>query len=461
MTRTIVIGMGRSGLGAARLLKQQNRDVVVLERGDNEALQRTAEDLAQEGIQVALGKPLTPESFQAWREGLEAVVIGPGIPWDHPTLIQLRSEGIQVRGEMDLAWDALRQIPWIGITGTNGKTTVTHLLSHVLEASGLKAPMGGNMGLSAAELACQIAAGKAPRPDWLVMELSSYQIEAAPTVAPKIGIWTTLTPDHLERHGSLDAYRAIKRGLLERSDCALFNADDPDLRQQRSSWQGGTWVSSEGAHPDGQPADLWIDAEGMVRNSASTLFAADVLPMPGSHNRQNLLLVTAAALDVGLSAKQIAAALRTFPGVPHRLEQLGTLAGASVFNDSKATNYDAAEVGLRAMQGPVVVLAGGQTKRGDATGWLKQLHTKACSLILFGAGADELASLAMAAGYPGELLQCPRLERAVELAATAVQRQGASALLLSPACASFDQYRDFEARGEHFRALVHPFLDAG
>ena len=461
MTRTIVIGMGRSGLGAARLLKQQNRDVVVLERGDNDALKRTAKALGQEGIQVALGQELIPESFQAWREGLEAVVIGPGIPWDHPTLIQLRSEGIEVRGEMDLAWDALHQIPWIGITGTNGKTTVTHLLSHVLEASGLKAPMGGNMGLSAAELACQIAAGTAPRPDWLVMELSSYQIEAAPTVAPKIGIWTTLTPDHLERHGSLEAYRAIKRGLLERSDCALFNADDPDLRQQRSSWQRGTWVSSERAHPDDQPADLWIDADGMVRNSEFSLFAADVLAMPGRHNRQNLLLVTAAALEVGLSPQQIATALRTFPGVPHRLEELGTLAGAKVFNDSKATNYDAAEVGLQAMQAPVVVLAGGQTKRGDATGWLKQLHAKACSLILFGAGADELADLAKAAGYQGELLQCQELDSAVQLAAAAVQRQGASALLLSPACASFDQYRDFEARGDHFRALVQPLLDPG
>ena len=130
MTRTIVVGMGRSGLGAARLLKQQNRDVVVLERGDNDALQQIAKTLGEEGIQVALGQPLTPESFQAWRDGLEAVVIGPGIPWDHPTLLQLRSDGIQVRGEMDLAWDALRQIPWIGITGTNGKTTVTHPYRH-------------------------------------------------------------------------------------------------------------------------------------------------------------------------------------------------------------------------------------------------------------------------------------------------------------------------------------------
>ena len=147
--------------------------------------------------------------------------------------------------------------------------------------------------------------------------------------------------------------------------------------------------------------------------------------------------------------------------MPHRLEQLGSLAGAAVFNDSKATNYDAAEVGLRAMQEPVVVLAGGQTKQGDARGWLKQLHIKACSLILFGAGADELASLAQTAGYPGELLQCQDLDGAVQLAAAAVQRQGAAALLLSPACASFDQYRDFEARGEHFRSLVEPLLDAG
>ena len=460
MTRTIVVGLGRSGIGAARLLKQLNRDVLILERGSDEALQRTADELGLEGIQVVLGQALKPESFETWRDGLETVVIGPGIPWDHPTLLQLRSEGIQVRGEMDLAWDALRRIPWIGITGTNGKTTVTHLLSHVLKSSGIQAPMGGNMGISAAELACQITSGATPCPDWLVMELSSYQIEAAPAVAPKIGIWTTLTPDHLERHGSLEAYRAIKRGLLERSEYAIFNADDPDLSQQRSDWQRGTWVSSEGASSDGQAADLWIDAEGMVRDAATTLFAADVLAMPGSHNRQNLLLVTAAALAVGLSPQQIADALSTFPGVPHRLEQLGTLSGATVFNDSKATNYDAAEVGLRAMQGPVVVLAGGQTKRGNASGWLQELNARACSLILFGTGADELASLAQAAGYAGELLQCPELKGAVDLAAAAVKRQRASALLLSPACASFDQYQDFEARGEHFRTLIQPLLDA-
>ena len=176
--------------------------------------------------------------------------------------------------------------------------------------------------------------------------------------------------------------------------------------------------------------------------------------MPGRHNRQNLLLVTAAALKVGLSPQQIADALRTFPGVPHRLEQLGMLAGASVFNDSKATNYDAAAVGLRAMQGPVVVLAGGSTKQGDASDWLRELHRKACAVVLFGAGAEELQGLITTSGFSGPLSLCNDLSAAVDQAVQSADGLGASSLLLSPACASFDQYRDFEARGDHFKQLI-------
>ena len=209
MAFTIVIGLGRSGLGAARLLHHQGQAVVVLERGEGPDQTSSAAQLRAEGIQVELGIPLDINSFKPWRSDMTAVVIGPGIPWDHPTLEILREEGVQVRGEIELAWEALNDIPWIGITGTNGKTTVTHLLSHVLEQAGLRAPMGGNMGVSAAEMALNIKTGDLPRPDWLVMELSSYQIEAGPTVAPSIGIWTTLTPDHLERHGTLEALSLI------------------------------------------------------------------------------------------------------------------------------------------------------------------------------------------------------------------------------------------------------------
>ncbi|QNI95342.1 UDP-N-acetylmuramoylalanine--D-glutamate ligase [Synechococcus sp. A15-127] len=455
MDRTIVVGLGRSGIGAARLLHHNGIPVSVMERGNTPQDEERAAPLRQQGIEVTLGLPLEPESFQPWHGCFDTVVIGPGIAWDHPTLHSLRSQGIRVRGEMDLAWQALRHLPWVGITGTNGKTTVTHLLSHVLECAGLRAPMGGNMGVSAAEMALQLKQASGPEPDWMVMELSSYQIEATPELAPRIGLWTTLTPDHLERHGTLEAYRAIKRGLLERSDLAIFNADDPDLRQQRGSWQPrGIWVSAAGPRPDGQDADLWIDADDQVRAADGPLFPATALAMPGLHNRQNLLMVTAAARRIGLPAAEIEAALRRFPGVPHRLERLGTVNGLSVFNDSKATNYDAAEVGLRAMTAPVVVLAGGETKRGEAAGWLKQLKQRACAVVLFGAGAEELQTLIDASGFPGVLHRCQDLPEAVPLALAEGCRLKAASLLLSPACASFDQYTDFEARGDHFRQLI-------
>ena len=461
MAQTVVVGLGRSGQGAARLLQATGHPVSVIDSGQGEQLEKKAEGLRQQGVEVQLQAPLAIDSFRPWLDQLQRVVISPGVPWDHPTLDDLRQRGVAVDGEMAVAWDALKHIPWVGITGTNGKTTVTHLLSHVFCQAGLAAPMGGNMGVSAAEMALTLKQEQTCAPDWLVMELSSYQIEAADRIRPRIGIWTTLTPDHLERHGTVEAYRAIKRGLLERSDHAIFNADDPDLRQQRQSWTGGTWVSAESAQPDGHPADLWINGKGWVCDRSQPLFPAEALAMPGAHNRQNLLLVTAAARQIGLSPASIEAGLRSFPGVPHRLEPLGRIRNAQVFNDSKATNYDAAAVGLRAMRGPVVVLAGGTTKQGDASDWLAELNRRACAVVLFGAGAEELQGLITTSGFPGPLSLCNDLSAAVDQAVQRAEALGASNLLLSPACASFDQYRDFEARGDDFKQLIHQVQSRG
>ena len=458
MARTVVVGLGRSGIGAARLLQAEGHQVTVFERGIESNLQALAADLRLQGIDVELGKPMEIASFNPWLDQLDAVVISPGIAWDHPTLTELRQRGINILGEVAVAWRNLNDLPWIAITGTNGKTTVTHLLNHVLESNGLRAPMAGNVGHAAAEIALSWRQAKGQRPDWLVMELSSYQIEAAPEIAPHIGIWTNLTPDHLERHGTLDAYRKIKRGLLERSKVRIFNGDDPDLGSQRSSWDDGLWVSSEGPGSANHPADLWIDAEGLVREPQGALFAASALAMPGQHNLQNLLMVTAAARQTGLPAQAIEASLRSFPGVPHRLELLGQVQGISVFNDSKATNYDAACVGLKAVPAPAVVLAGGQTKQGDASSWLKQLKQSASSVVLFGSGAAELQVLIEACGFKGDLICCDDLNQAVNLAIPLGLKQQAASLLLSPACASFDQYQDFEARGEHLRSLIKPYL---
>ncbi|TCD55702.1 UDP-N-acetylmuramoyl-L-alanine--D-glutamate ligase [Synechococcus sp. BS55D] len=460
MARTVVVGLGRSGVGAARLLRAQGLAVTVLERDQGASQEEKAQLLRAEGIDVQLGRPLTPESFTPWLnaaspdDGLAAVVVSPGIAWDHPTLNQLRSHGVSVLGEMAVAWHALQMAPWIGITGTNGKTTVTQLLQHVLSHGGLTAPMAGNVGNSAAELALLLQSEQLPCPDWVVMEMSSYQIEAAATVAPRIGIWTTLTPDHLERHGTLEAYRSIKRSLLERSQVRIFNADDPDLLAHRASWSHGIWISAAGPGEGAEPADLWCDENGTVQAPSGPLFPASALAMPGAHNRQNMLMVTAAALEVGLDPGTIEAGLRSFPGVPHRLERLGLLEGMDVFNDSKATNYDAAVVALRSVPGPIVVLAGGQTKQGDAREWLRLMQEHACAAVLYGRGAEELKSLLKSSDYSGVVESTLDLNTAVPLAIELGRRQKAASLLLSPACASFDQYRDFEARGDHFRTLI-------
>ena len=176
--------------------------------------------------------------------------------------------------------------------------------------------------------------------------------------------------------------------------------------------------------------------------------------MPGEHNRQNLLLVCAAAQAIGLSPDAIEAGLRSFPGVPHRLEAIGHLGSIAIVNDSKATNYDAAAVGLKAMKAPVVVLAGGQTKQGDASDWLEQLRRQACAVVLFGSGADELAALIAAGGFGGQISNHDDMTTAVPAAIRVAREQNAASILLSPACASWDQYSDFEARGDHFKALI-------
>ncbi len=455
------MGLGRSGSGAARLLQAQGHDVILLERGDNAALQNKAEALRRLDITIQLGCPLELDRLEPWLDGAGEVVISPGIAWDHPTLNTLRSKGLRVRGEMSVAWDALQGIPWIGITGTNGKTTVTHLLQHVLTHAGLEAAMAGNVGHSAAELALEVLEGSRPRPDWVVMEMSSYQIEAAAEVSPRIGIWTTLTPDHLERHGTIEAYRSIKRGLLERSEIPVLNADDSDIRRHCSDWSrsGLRWVSCLDQNPETGDSAITVNDEGWVCQGAKPLFPADSLRLPGEHNRQNMLLVTAAALQAQVSAATIEAALRCFSGVAHRLEPLGSFGGIPVFNDSKATNYDAGAVGLRSMNAPVVLLAGGQTKQGDAGRWLDLIQSKVGGVVLFGAGAGELSDLIENAGFARPVIRCTDLDSAVPEALSLARRCQANSVLLSPACASFDQYPNFEARGDHFRRLINAVKD--
>jgi UDP-N-acetylmuramoylalanine--D-glutamate ligase len=456
----VVIGLGRSGIGAALLLHAQGHEVLVLDENHSDAHQQRAERLQTQGIAVQLGCRLEPGLPLLQTRRPAAVVVSPGMRWDHPLLLWLRSEGIAVHGELVPAWRASGDVPWIGITGTNGKTTVTHLVSHLLNQSGRDAPMGGNVGHSAAELVLGRCNTGSQPPDWLVMEISSYQIESAAEISPRIGIWTTLTPDHLERHGTLSAYRQIKRGLLERSTLRILNGDDPDLRSHQTRWNDAFWVTAGDGRdlPAGIQASLWIES-GRLRQrhrngKTIDLMAADCLAMPGVHNRQNMLMAVAAGLGAGLSGAEMERALASFPGVPHRLERLRQHRGVTYFNDSKATNYAAAEVALDALKGPLVVLAGGEAKQGDGSTLAMALARQARAVVLYGAARELFASLLQQTGFDGVVTLAEGLDAAVPVAAELAGQLNCPAVLLSPACASFDQYSDFEARGDHFRALV-------
>ena len=449
----VVVGLGRSGIGAARLLNARGADVWLLESNTSPELKQRADALSASGIQVELGKPLALESFEALPRWPSMVVVSPGIAFDHPVLNQLRDRGCSVVGEVELAWDAMASIPWVGITGTNGKTTVTSLVAHLLQQGGLDAPACGNIGASAAELALACLEGE--QPERVVVELSSYQIEAAPSVQPSIGVWTTLTPDHLDRHGTLERYRSIKAGLLSQSRRQFLNADDRDLYAHAAEWPQALWVSGgdKEQFSAAMTPHLWVSG-GQLCNQDGPLFPCDALAMPGAHNRQNLALATAVALECGLSPAQIEAGCRSFPGVPHRLERIRELGGITYYNDSKATNYDASLVALQSLERPLVVLAGGRAKRGEPGAWLEALRQKAAAVVLFGEARSTFCELLGSAGYPGVIEQQEHLDQALPLARQLAEQLNCQAVLLSPACASFDQYRDFEVRGDHFRQLV-------
>ena len=218
----IVLGLGGSGISAAKLLKSEGKNVLVLENDSNEKLIDISEKLQSEGIKVILlGEPLNISNFRPWISNISSIIVSPGIDWEHITLKELRSKNIYMQGEVEFAWERLSHIKSIGITGTNGKTTVTNMLNHVLKLNGLNTDMGGNIGKALSKIVLESKQNNYPQLNWLILELSSYQIEGSPKLKPTIGIWTTFTPDHLERHQNIETYYNIKRSLLENSKIRL------------------------------------------------------------------------------------------------------------------------------------------------------------------------------------------------------------------------------------------------
>ena len=441
--RVAVFGLGRSGITAARALQAGGAIPILWDDGVSGRMQAEAEGFVVEDLTRA-----------DW-SGFAALVLSPGAPLTHPkphwTVERAHAAGVPVIGDVELFARALDALPQgqrprvVAITGTNGKSTTTALIGWVLKSAGLSVHIGGNIGIG-------VLALPAPTPEAVyVIEVSSYQLDLTTTFAPDVAILTNISPDHLDRHGGMEGYVAAKRRIFQAQDgeaLALVGVDEvwgqgiaADLRAQgRRVETVSTSAAAEGYLAE--PGQLSLNGQLVANLSAAR-------SLPGRHNAQNAAFAYAAARALGVSHDAAVEGLLTFPGLAHRMEAVGRLGSIRFINDSKGTNADAARQAL-ASYPSVFWIAGGKAKEGGIDS-LRDLFPRVAKAYLIGEAADAFS--VTLADTPHVVAHT--MERAVELAAAdAAKAGGEQVVLLSPACASFDQFPDFEVRGEAFRAAV-------
>ncbi len=420
--RVVVVGMARSGVAAVELLRAKGASVRAVDQNPTAT-----------GVE-----PQTEASFA----DAELIVLSPGVPADLAVLAAARGRGARVIGDLELAsWFLEGDI--IGITGSNGKTTTTALAAHILKQSGIPVQVGGNIGTPPAAMV------KTSRPDqWNVLELSSFQLETTDTFRAHIGAALNVTPDHLDRHGTLQRYADAKGRLFvqqTRDDYKVLNADDPICESYARCGEGAViWFSST---REVSPGAFLANGE-IVLNGTGVMKAAEV-PLRGVHNLENTMVAAAITGLAGATPAQIRAAVMTFPGVEHRLEFVRRLAGVDWYNDSKATNVDATLKAIAAFDGGLWVILGGKDKDSDYSPLTAALRAKAHGVLLIGAAADKIETQLRGA-VP--LLRSATIETAV--AEAHARAKSGDTVLLAPACASFDQFENFEHRGREFKRLV-------
>ncbi len=405
-----MLGLARSGEAAAVALARRGVRVVGVDRDESLDVGR----LREAGVEVVLGA-VDP----ALLDGVDLLVKSPGVPSEAPLAAAARSRGLTIWSEVELGSRLLAN-PIVGVTGTNGKTTTSELLGAVFRAAGRPVAVAGNVGRPLTGLDGAIAEDA-----WIVCELSSFQLEDIESFRPEVAVLLNLTPDHLDRHGDLEAYRAAKLRIFENQ-----GPEDVAVVPRGFGEVPGDGRRVEFAADDALPAEPRI---------------------PGDHNRENAAAATAAARAAGIDDDAIAEALRTFAGVPHRLELIREIDGVRWVNDSKATNPEAAERALGAYPPGLRVILGGSLKGSSFAGLARRASASGVArAYLIGEAADEIAEALAAAGV--RFQHSRDLERAV--ADARAEAETGDVVLLSPACASYDQFRDFEERGERFRALV-------
>ncbi len=412
----VVVGLARSGQAAARLLASRGESVTGIDAGTPEG----AEGLREAGVEVHLDGEL-----DGFLEEAGCVVKSPGVPREAEPVRRALTLGIPVLGELELAWRLLHN-RFVAVTGTNGKTTVTELLGHVWRTAGEPVVVAGNVGTPLTSLV-----GEADPAATVICEASSFQLEDTLAYAPECAVLLNATPDHLDRHGSFEHYLNSKLRIFAcqaPEDVAVVDRSDPVIT---------------GLNLPGEAREIDISA-------AELDFEPGAAWMTGPHNAANARFAAAAALAMGIESDGVVRGIESFPGIPHRLERVAEIGGVTYVNDSKATNVAAAVAALQSFEGGVHALMGGSLKGADFSPLAEPVTDRCAAVYVTGPAAEPLAAALEPAGIP--LHRCSDLSEALAKASSAAS--SGETILLAPACASFDAYSDYEARGDHFRELV-------
>jgi UDP-N-acetylmuramoylalanine--D-glutamate ligase len=441
--KVLVVGLGKSGLAAALFLRHRGAQVTVSDVRSAEALAKELPALLDEGIMAEAGG----HGLLTFRRQ-DLIVVSPGVPLDTPELAQVRSFGLPVIGELELAARFLKG-KMLAITGSNGKTTTTALVGEILEKAGLPTLVGGNIGVPVVGLI-----ESSTDQTWSVLEVSSFQLESTEQFHPAIAVILNITPDHLDRHGNFENYAAAKERIFaaqDASDCLVLNADNPAAAAAAARSAARVYLFST-AHP--VPQGAWVEDGLLVYRSApeaaiQKIMPISGIPLKGEHNVQNVLAAVCASLLAGAPAAKVRLAIESFHAVEHRLEFVAAINGVEFYNDSKATNVDATEKAIAAFKSGIHLILGGKDKGAPYTPLAPLIKERVRVIYTIGAAAAKIESQ-LRGVVP--ILPCETLEKAVAAAAEAA-RPG-EVVLLAPACSSYDQFESYEHRGRVFKELV-------
>ena len=438
--RVLVVGLGKSGVASALFLAERGAQVAVSDAKSPEQLRDEIPLLLDHGISVETGQ----HGERTFRDQ-DLIVVSPGVPFDVPQLIHARARGIPVIGEVELAARFLKG-RIVAITGSNGKTTTTTLSGDIISASGQTALVGGNIGTPAITFV-----DRATGETWIVLEISSFQLETIETFHPYIAVVLNVTPDHLDRHHTFENYVAAKARIFENqtsSDFAVMNADDSACVTMAESVNATThWFSrvkeiDRGAFVRGDQI-VWRDRRGQ-----QTIMPLNEIQLKGAHNVENVLAGVCVGMLAGVAPEQIRAAVAGFKAVEHRLEYVATVRGVDYYNDSKATNVDATMKALESFPGRIHLVLGGKDKGSDYSLLNELLKQRVKRVYTIGAAAQKIESQI----HGAEIVRTGTLEAAVRRASESAT--AGDIVLLAPACASFDQFDSYEHRGRVFKDLV-------